>query len=199
MSVTDTERLDVKFFLAPATDTGATDVKRFMSIFQRWIQEDRLPGLLLDVADYTHVADGPGMVLVAHEGQYALDGAEGRLGLLYSHRRGVAGDFDARLAESFRRALRACALVEAEPSLEGRLHFATGDVLFRINDRLHAPNTRETFDAVRPALAAITGRLFGSTPVSLEPRPASEAAAFSVAIRSEATARASDLLTRLGA
>lgn len=198
MSATDTERLDVKFFLAPATGTGATDVKRFMPIFQRWIQEDRLPGLLLDVADYTHVADGPGMVLVAHEGQYVMDGVEGRLGLLYSHRRGVAGDFDARLAESFRRALRACALVESEPSLQGRVRFATGDILFRANDRLHAPNTRETFDAMRPALAAITARLFGSTPVSIEARPAPAPAAFTVAIRAESGARASEMLTRLG-
>lgn len=196
MAVTDTERLDVKFFVAPVKG-AKLDVKRFMPIFQQWIQEDRLPGLLLDVADYTHVTEGPSMVLVAHEGQYVLDEAEGRLGMLYSHRRGVKGDFDARLAESFRRALRACALIEAEPVLEGRLR-CSGEVLFRINDRLHAPNTPATFDAVRPALAALTGKLFGSTPATLEARPASGDAAFTVAIRAQSTAPASDLLSRLG-
>lgn len=196
MSFTDAERLDVKVFLDPATKS-ALEVKKLMPVFQRWIQETRLPGMLIDVADYTHVADGPGMTLIAHEGQYVLDSTEGRPGLLYSHRRGVAGGFDARLLEAVRRALRACALIEGEPALGGKLRFSAGDLLIRINDRLQAPNTPESFAALRPVLDAAARRIFDDAVVTLEARPHTAARALGVAVRAERAFRVSDVLARL--
>jgi hypothetical protein len=196
MPVTDAERLDVKVFVAPGT--GAVEVRRFMPIFQRWIQEDKLPGVLLDVADYTHVPNGPGMVLVSHEGQYVMDAVGGRLGLLYSHRRGVAGDFEARVTETFRRALRACVLIEDEPSLEGRVRFTTGEMLFRVNYRLLASDAPDTLEALRPGLAKVASALFGSGPVAVDPLPTT-GAAFSVLVRGgDSARRPRDLVTRLG-
>ena len=89
-------------------------------------------------------------------------------------------------------------MIESDPALERRVRFAAGDVLLRINDRLHAPSTPETFEAVRPAIEATASRLFGSTPVALDARPASGTAAFTVSLRAESPPGVADLLSRLG-
>ena len=52
-----------------------------------WIRHDVLGTLLVDVADYTHVHHGPGVILVAREELYSMDESDGRLGLLYEQLR----------------------------------------------------------------------------------------------------------------
>jgi hypothetical protein len=50
----------------------AVDLRRLLSgglepLFHEWIRTDRLPDeTFIDVADYSHLKDGPGVVLVAH-------------------------------------------------------------------------------------------------------------------------------------
>ena len=66
------QQLSVKIF---AHDPAAVQPAAFIPIFHRWIQESRLADrLLIDVADYRHVANGPGVLLIGHEAHYALDG-----------------------------------------------------------------------------------------------------------------------------
>ena len=95
---------------------------------------------MVDVADYTHVPDGPGVVLVCHDAIYSLDTGGGELGLLYSRRRethpsvqGIAS-LDDRLTSVFRRALSACARLERERDLAG-LSFPGERFELAINDR----------------------------------------------------------------
>ena len=80
--------------------------------FHRWIREDLLPDLLVDVTNYSHVKKGPGILLIAHEAQYSLDETHGEQGLLYIRKR---GEFDSP-AESIQQALvstlRAARLLE---------------------------------------------------------------------------------------
>ena len=76
--------IKVKFFVeAP----NAVDLPAFIPLFHRWIQKKTVEGLLIDVADYQHVPEGPGILLMGHEGNYAMDMANGRPGLLYSRKR----------------------------------------------------------------------------------------------------------------
>src|SRR5205814_1119849 len=112
--------------------------------------------LLIDVADYKHVPEGPGTVLVSHEANIYTDQGEGRLGLLYFRKQPFAGaaTFAERLRATFRDALEACNLLEEEPALHGRVRFRTDELLFRVYDRLLAPNTDETFAEVKPELEA---------------------------------------------
>src|SRR5262249_16748844 len=67
----------------------------FIALFHEWIQQRALPDVLLDVADYTHVPDGPGVILVGYATTFALDRSDGRFGLLAQRRR---PDSDARSA-----------------------------------------------------------------------------------------------------
>jgi hypothetical protein len=66
------------------TNSAAKPLKDFIPVFHGWIQRQALPGhMLLDVHDYSHVHHGPGILLVAHEANISIDGAEGRRGLVY--------------------------------------------------------------------------------------------------------------------
>jgi len=137
----------------------------FIPVFHRWIKDHVLAELVIDVANYAHVPKGPGVVLIGHTGDYYLDDAEGRFGLLYSRKRGLASaTFEARLEDLFRRTLYAASLLEKEapvsPVGAAPLRFATNELLFRVNDRLAAPPGDETFGALRPGLEVMARRLF---------------------------------------
>src|ERR1041385_3049369 len=95
-------RTQIKFFLE---NPGRLDLSDVAAVFQRWIQQKALDGLLIDVADYRHVIEGPGIVLIGHESDYALENRDGRLGLLYTRKRQLQTDFQSQLRTSFRFAL----------------------------------------------------------------------------------------------
>ena len=65
----DLHKFGIKFF----ANTGERfDILKLIPVYHRWIQHSALQGLLIDVADYSHVPAGPGVMLIAHEGNYAL-------------------------------------------------------------------------------------------------------------------------------
>jgi hypothetical protein len=157
---TGAHELAVKLYAEEPVEPRLRD---FVPIFHGWIQDDRLGDELpIDVADYAHVHHGPGVLLICHATQYGLDAGEGRPGLLYRRTRAAEGDGDARtrLRAAFRAALRACRLLEEEPSLRGRLRFRTDEALFRIQNRLLAPNTAQAFEAVRGELELFLAELY---------------------------------------
>jgi hypothetical protein len=130
-------KLGIKIFVA---NPGAVNPRDFIPVFHAWIKEQKIAGhLLIDVHDYSHVQNGPGILLVAHEGNFSLDQAEGRLGLVYYRKQPVAGD---SLKITFESARSAARLLEGEPTLNG-IRFRTNEFLVFSNDRLLAPNTAE--------------------------------------------------------
>jgi hypothetical protein len=155
----DAHKLQLKIYATPEA-ARAVEVEALIPVFHRWIKERLLPELVIDVANYAHVPEGPGVVLIGHGSDYFMDQGEGRLGLLHNRKRAGAAA-DERLGDLARRTLHAAALLEKDPALAGKLRFATGELLFRINDRLAAPNSEATFAAVRLELEAVATRLFG--------------------------------------
>jgi len=190
----EARRLEVKVFLERPT---TVDLESLVPVFHDWIREGRLDEPMIDVADYRHVPNGPGVVLIGHRSNYYLDQAEGRPGLLYSRKRQAPGDPDERLLDVFRRALFACRLLEAEPALGGRLRFRTNELLFQIPDRLGYPNSPAVFDSIRPELEAFVSRLYAGS-VSLT-RRGSAREKLGVAIRAGRAPSLDVLLGRLGA
>jgi hypothetical protein len=132
--------------------------RAFVPIFHDWIQHDRLPGVLIDVADYSHLHHGPGVMLVAHGCFYSIDQGEGRPGLCWRGCRGEAAPAEPALRRAVAGALDACALLEASHPAE--LGFDAGEILVGFDDRLHAPNDGPTLAAAEPALCALAGALF---------------------------------------
>jgi hypothetical protein len=157
------QHVNIKIF-ASRTDIDLTDA---ITVFHRWIQDSAFPELLIDVADYKHVPDGPGVMLIGHEADYSLDEAEGRLGLLYNRKKVVEGD---ALGQAFRAALAACKQLEQEPSFAGKLTFDAGDCEVIINDRLVAPNTDATWQTLGPEIEKFFGGVYGQNAFKLERR-----------------------------
>lgn len=154
------KRISLKFELAE----GATvELAALVPVFQRWIQEDAVEGLLIDVADYKHIHEGPGVILVGHEGDYAIDLKDGRPGLRYTLKRESHDSLSAQLQVILRRARLAARQLEAEPSLDG-LAFAYQAGLITFHDRLNAPNTPEGFTGYRDEIAAFLAEVYGEAP-----------------------------------
>ncbi len=143
-------------------------MKAFINIFHRLLQENKLDGILVDIAEYTHLPEGPGVLLVAHEGHWVMDTTGGRLGLLYNQKRVPPASAEDHLRRAFTETLKACVLLEAEPEMAGKLKFTAHHVQVTINDRLAAPNTPESYELLEPALRKFLTALYGDTPVTLQ-------------------------------
>jgi hypothetical protein len=173
------DKINVKFFAARAEGVRLVD---FVPIFNRWIQES--DGEYYDLADYSHVHHGPGILLIAHEANVSVDETGGRLGLLYNRKRPFSGEPREKLLAAVRAALDYAARLEAEPALEGRLAFNAGELLVLLNDRLHAPNTNATFEAARPHLEWLARALWEGAPFTLAYDDSDPRRRFSVRLKS---------------
>jgi rhodanese-related sulfurtransferase len=153
------QRIAVKFFVEGASG-APIDLHPFIGIFHRMIQRKTLPGLLIDVADYAHVPDGPGVILIGHEVDYGMDLAGGRAGLLVVRKRLKGVPLADALRDTLARALAAVVALEAEP--EAKLRFATNGFHFDVLDRLAAENSDAGFAKVRSEIAPVLSTLYGS-------------------------------------
>lgn len=160
------QHVNIKIF-ADRADIRLEDA---IPVFHQWIQDSVVPELLIDVADYKHVPDGPGVLLIGHEANYSLDQTGGRLGLLYNRKAVVEGDAQTVLRQAFDAALSAARRLETAAPFAGRLHFDEGDVEVLINDRLLAPNTDATWEALRPELERFFASVYGEGRFTLERR-----------------------------
>jgi len=158
----DVYKIAVKIFAV--ADISAP--RAFVAIFHRWIQNQSVPGhRLIDVADYGHVAAGPGTVLVSSEANFCMDRGANRLGLLYSRKLPLPGEFRDRLRAATGEALAAAAKLEREPEVARKLKFKTDEILIRLNDRLLAPPNDQTVAAATPDVQAVAKRLWGEAAV----------------------------------
>jgi hypothetical protein len=188
----DSSKLVVKLFVE---DSSRVELEAVVPVFHSWIQNHAVEDhLLIDVADYAHVPNGPGVVLVSHEANIYLDQQEGRPGLGYWRKQPIEGTFRDRLRFVFAAALNACARLEEDDRLKG-VRFRTDEIVFRINDRLLAPNTPETFATVRSDLETFLTELLAA-PVRLEHRSAAKEL-FEVRIRTGTSAGVKPILGRL--
>jgi hypothetical protein len=168
-------------------------VEGYVPVFHRWIRERVLDELMIDVVDYSHVADGPHVVLIGHEVDYALDRGRGKLGLLFVHKRGPRPE---RLSHALARAVKAALLLEAEKGAEHPLKFRSDALLIRIADRLNAPNTDATYERLLPGLKRDLEALFGAGKFELK-RVGSAREPFTVEVKAEGAAPLADLAKRL--
>jgi hypothetical protein len=158
----DAHKLQLKLF---ADAQPGLSLEAFIPVFHRWIKDRVLTDdTLVDVANYAHVPQGPGVVLIGHGADYFMEEGGGRLGLLFNRKRAAPPPGE-RLGDLFRHAIHAALLLQREPMLG--LKFRTDEWLLRVNDRLLAPNTEATWAAVRPELERYCARVFEGATVEL--------------------------------
>jgi hypothetical protein len=192
-TVAELHKLGVKCFVADATSVRLVE---FIPIFHRWIQARTFDDLLIDVADYSHVYTGPGILLVAHEGNYSVDETGNRRGLTYYSKHFLDGDLNERLTTVCRKTLKACQRLAREVEVKDRLTFQGEALQIFANDRLAAPNTEETWLAFEPALRSLLARLYPGTAYELT-RETDPKERFSVTIKVGRLVEIDALLERL--
>ena len=160
------QKINVKFF---ATDPNNPPLTDFIDLFHGWIQAT--DGVYHDVADYSHMQAGPGIVLVANDANVSIDETDNRRGLLYSQKSPLSGSNPEKIRTVLRSALENCRRLEAEPSLGNKLKFSGNEALISINDRLAAPNTDESFEEIKSAVESVAKALFGDADITLERNP----------------------------
>ena len=154
------QHINIKFYLENPEKVNLAD---YAAVFNTWIQKQRLEELLIDVADYLHVHNGPGIMLIGHEADYSLDNRAGRLGLLYNRKEQLDGTTQEKLAQAARAILTTAQILEKE----NRLKFNAQEVQIVINDRLLVPNTSETFAALEPDLREFFNQLYNGAEYTL--------------------------------
>jgi hypothetical protein len=164
MATIELQHINVKLLLK---DAQGVDLDPVIPVFHNWIQQQVADELLLDVADYRHVQAGPGVVLIGHEADYSLDNADDRLGVRYNRKAVLEGSNQDRLAQAARAVLAACQRLQQDTRLNQKFNFNGQDIEIFINDRLLAPNTATTREALRPEFQAFAEELLGGREYSL--------------------------------
>lgn len=138
-------KFGVKIFVS---NPEAINIRDFIPVFQRWIQQQKITGhQLIDVHDYSHVHHGPGILLVAHEGNFSLDEADGRLGLVYIRKQ------PGSLSETVQTVFEAAKILEKEDGVK----FDSGTFEVYCNDRLGTPTAAEIAKATGGEVSAKPG------------------------------------------
>lgn len=150
------QHINIKFFIE---NPESVNLSEYLAVFNTWIQRHVTEELLIDVADYLHVHNGPGLILIGHEADYSLDNRAGRLGLLYNRKGQLEGTTQEKLAQAARAVLTAARLLEKENGLK----FNAQAAQIIINDRLIAPNTTETFASLEPDMRTFFDKLYNGT------------------------------------
>lgn len=165
MSSTDQEivslgdRLQIAILSDPLRNADI-DMEQYVGVFHEWIRQSAITGggLLIDVASYAHVPNGPGVLLIGHEFDYSVRIALGRVELTCRHKRDPGGEGNA-LKRCLRQLLQAAQLLEGATKLSEPPSFRAADFVFRSNDRLRCPNNPE----VGSRVARTVGGLFCKT------------------------------------
>ena len=158
-----THKISVKLYLDRGREIAP---EIWFKIFNAWISAHDGSDVLLDVADYSHVPEGPVTLLIGHEYDISIDDTDAKRGLLYNRKRPGGDGFAQQLGAAVRATCETCRRLEAE-----------GDVVFRgdelrivLNDRLNAPNAETTHEAIRDDLNALLHRLYNGAEVAVARR-----------------------------
>lgn len=149
------DRLQISMYSEPLRDPNV-DLEQYVALFHDWIRKAALGGLLIDVASYAHVPDGPGVLLIGHELDYGVRIALGCVELTCRHKRDPAGE-GKPLKRCLRQLLQAAQLLESASGLSEAPSFRVSEFVFRSNDALRCPNNDPE---VGSRIGQTVGRLF---------------------------------------
>lgn len=189
----NTHKIGVKFYFDKGHDV-APEV--WFKTFNKWISANEGPDVLIDVVDYSHVKNGPVTLLVGHEYDISIDDADGKRGVFFSRKTPVDGDFEQRLSTIVKQACETCRRIENDGDVGESVSFKGSEMRLVLNDRLHAPNTEETQQAIQEDLDVVLGKLYDGANVSVSRRDDVKAR-FILDIEAEGAASVDQLLANV--
>ena len=131
---------------------------RFIEVFHGWVAGQAFDEMLIDVADYRHVPDGPGVVMVGLESDWSIDQTGGRFGLRYNRKAALEGTNDDRFRHALRQAAKVCAMLEEKFA---GLRFSRTEFELFVNDRALAPHTPEGVESFKIAIGSFLKNSLG--------------------------------------
>jgi len=152
--MTSPQRLQIKLY-TKNNSTLPKDV--LIDRFHSWIQNDLLEEIPIDVADYSHVSDGPGILLITHEADYAFDEVGGA-GLRYVRKKQVPDTLEHAIVQGLEQVFNAARRLEQDTV--GTVSFDFSCVEITILDRRLYPNSSATTDSVQPTVAQLFSSVF---------------------------------------
>lgn len=192
------QRVAVKLFADP-DPAVPVELSPFIALFHRFIQEGSVEGLLIDVADYAHVPNGPGIVLIGHDVDYAVDSTGGRTGLLVTRKRYANLSLADVVRDTLRKAFGAAVAIEADGSTG--LRVSTRSLVIQLLDRLAAPNTDEAYEAAVKEVEPVLREVFGDADLEIARTDAGDprkGLAVAVTVSAAGAVDAAALLARMG-
>ena len=133
-----------KFGLKRMFSVFNVDLELFIPVFHEWIQKNKIPNhIMIDVADYKHIPDGPGIMLIAHEGNFSIDLENGKAGLLYTRKQTLGEDIVDNIQTITSISDHTCRLLESSDSLNGKISFNNQYKIIS-NDRYYFPTDKQS-------------------------------------------------------
>jgi len=146
----DLQRINVKILTPSSTEE---DLTPFLDIFTQWKDASEE---WLDVADYLHMVDGPGVVLFGTN-QIASVHTTGGLGFSYSNRSGLTGEWQERFQNVLKRTLELNSELLAHSKYPSQWSKELDTLEISINDRMFQNAGSEMESAVTGALQSTFG------------------------------------------
>ena len=144
----------------PVAGPLGIDPAKVVDIFHKWVATQAVTGVtLVDVAELLHVPEGPGVVAVGVEADFALDHTGGIWGVVSRRKDLRPGTNAERVEQAF--AAAALAAVWLEAAFPGALKFSRTDFELIVNDRGIAPNTKDTYAQAIPEIEEALRSLLG--------------------------------------
>lgn len=154
------DHVNIKLYATPDSRVNWPDL---IPVFHRWIRENTLSGTLIDVADYAHVPEGPGILLIGHDAFYSVDNRTDRPGFLYNRRAAAEGSDSVKLRDAYTAAVNAARKLEKDPGIH-QLRFDEKRFEVFINDRALAANNADAAQQLSAAIEDLYMERFGEKP-----------------------------------
>ncbi len=165
MTHTGPQRSAIKIFFA---DGIVVDPPLMVVLFHEWIRNKIVDGMLIDVADYKHVHEGPATVLVGHDVDYTIDLSEARPGLMVTRKRPTRSDLVEDIRQGVRRVLAAARALEGKADPHPRVRFRTDELRVQVIDRLRFPQSADAVEVVRGVIEPLFAKLFDPLGVTIQ-------------------------------
>ena len=165
--IQDLQRLQIRI----GSDAAPTlSLDSFITIFGRWRKQEGHPAEWVDMADYAHVSQGPGIMLIGQRCNFSFDMGGPGPGILYAAKKGLTGSHPARILSAIEWCLALSNLLVAEEEFPPGVRLRTDSLELRFNDRLETPNTAATDEQLQPAIRQALDALFGQGDYRLVPQ-----------------------------
>jgi hypothetical protein len=129
------------------------DPAKIVDLFHEWVARQVIPGvLLIDVAELLHVPNGPGVIAVGLEADFALDHTGGVWGVLYRRKTTLSGANQDRIGQAIASAAQTA--LRLQKAFPGALKLSGAEFEIIVNDRGLAPNIAETYAVAIPEIEA---------------------------------------------